>query len=498
MGKSAWEAGLSDSRTMNILFATSEIHPLAKTGGLADVSGALPAALRRLGLDVRVLVPGYPQVLKGLHYKTMLAELPHLPGHGSARLYAATLPETGVPLIVLDHPGYFNRAGGPYLDASAHDWPDNHLRFGLLSRIAALLSGAASPLDWQPDLLHCNDWQTGLAPAYLHFSRQPRIPALMTIHNLAYQGIFPPDTLAALDLPPESFNMQGLEYYGNLSFLKAGLFYADHINTVSPAYAEEIQHEPLGFGLHGLLHERRATLAGIVNGIDTNDWDPACDSHLSRHYRPGRMAGKSALKRLLQAELGLTTLAEAPLLGVIGRITHQKGQDLLLPIMPRLLQTGAQLALLGSGDVEQEAAFRQLAARHPDQVAVIIGYDEGLAHRIEAGADMFLMPSRFEPCGLNQMYSQRYGTPPVVHRTGGLADTVTDTTDATLKDGSATGFMFNSATPEALFAAVERALALYRNPRKWRQVQKNGMLRDFSWDASARQYQALYQAMLVR
>ncbi|HUW29242.1 MAG TPA: glycogen synthase GlgA [Sulfuriferula sp.] len=481
---------------MNILFATSEIYPLAKTGGLADVSGALPAALRKLGMDVRVLIPGYPKVLAALPDKTLLASL-DLSVHGVLRLYDAIMPDSAVPLIVIDHPGYFDRHGGPYQDITGHDWPDNYLRFGLLSAIAALLGSAASPLHWPVDIVHCNDWQTGLTPAYLQHGSAHPAATLMTIHNLAYQGIFPPHTLTELGLPPASFSIEGLEYYGNLSFLKAGLYYADHLSTVSPSYAEEIQHDTLGFGMQGLLRHRRAQLTGIVNGIDTDDWNPASDPHLCRHYHPGRMSGKAAVKRLLQAEHGLTSSQDTPLFGVISRMTHQKGQDLLLAIAPQLIEEGVQIMVLGSGDTLLETRLRQLGAEYPAQVGVVIGYDEGLAHRIEAGADIFLMPSRFEPCGLNQMYSQRYGTPPVVRRTGGLADTVTDTTSVTLADGSATGFMFDEATPAAFLAAVRRALACYHNPRQWSHVKKNAMARDFSWEASARHYQALYQNMLA-
>jgi len=481
---------------MNILFATSEIHPLSKTGGLADVSGALPAALRRLDMDVRVLIPGYSKVLAALPDKTLLTSL-DLPVHGTFKLYSANMPDNTVPLIVIDHPAYFDRRGGPYQDISGQDWPDNYLRFGLLSAVAALLGSAASPLNWPVDIVHCNDWQTGLAPAYLHHSGVPSAASLMTIHNLAYQGIFPPHTLTELNLPPSSFSIEGLEYYGNLSFLKAGLYYADHISTVSPSYAAEIQQETLGFGLQGLLSQRRAQLTGIVNGIDTNDWNPASDPHLTHNYKSGDMSGKAAVKRQLQADHCLTQSKDTPLCGIISRMTHQKGQDLLLAIAPQLIEAGVQIIVLGSGDTLLETQLRQLATEYPAQISVVIGYDEGLAHCIEAGADIFLMPSRFEPCGLNQMYSQRYGTPPVVHRTGGLADTVIDTTLATLADGSATGFMFEEATPAAFLAAVQRALISYRNPRQWKQIKKHAMARDFSWEGSARHYQKLYENILT-
>lgn len=477
---------------MNILFATSEIYPLAKTGGLADVSGALPAELRKMGVDIRVLLPGYPEVLTALPAKTLLASL-HLPVHGALRLFGAVVPDSEVPVIVIDHPGYFKRDGGLYQNSMGHDWPDNHLRFGLLSAIGALLGSAATPLPWPVDIVHCNDWQTALTPAYLHYGDAHPAKTLMTIHNLAYQGIFPPHTLGGLGLPPASFSIEGLEYYGNLSFLKAGLYYADYLSTVSPTYAEEIQHEALGFGMQGLLTHRRAQLTGIVNGIDTGDWNPACDRHLSHSYHSGQMAGKAAVKRLLQIEYGLTPSKKTPLLGIISRMTHQKGYDLLLAITPQLIADGVHMVMLGNGEAEMENKLRELAADHPGQVGVVIGYNEGLAHRIEAGADLFLMPSRFEPCGLNQMYSQRYGTPPVVHRTGGLADTVVDTTEASLANGTATGFLFDEATPAAFLNTMQRALSCYRKPKLWNQVIQNGMARDFSWRASARFYQTLYQ-----
>ncbi|NWG86664.1 MAG: glycogen synthase GlgA [Hydrogenophilaceae bacterium] len=479
---------------MKVLFATSEARPLIKTGGLADVSGALPTALRSNKIDCRLLLPGYPAVLQGAREPRHCLAFEHLPSFGPARLLEAEMPDSDTPVYILDAPRYYQREGGPYQDSSGSDHADNALRFGLLSWMAAHLASDASPLDWRPDVLHCNDWQTGLAPAWLRFMGGGA-SSLMTIHNMAYQGIFPAATVGQLGLPAEYFQMAGLEYYGNLSFLKAGLFYADHLSTVSPSYAEEIQHEPLGMGLQGLLADRRAVLTGIVNGIDTAFWNPSNDLHLPCSYSARNLAAKKHCKQTLQEDLNLTVDATAPLFGVISRLTHQKGLDLVLDIAAWLIEQGAQLVFLGSGEATLEFALHGLAARHPGQVATVIGYDEGLAHRIEAGADLFLMPSRFEPCGLNQMYSQRYGTPPIVHATGGLKDTVIDATPEALASGQATGFVFMESSAVALQAAVARALGLYRDAGAWKQLQVAGMKRDFSWEHSAQQYAELYRRM---
>ncbi len=358
----------------------------------------------------------------------------------------------------------------------------------MLSQAAARLAAPGSPLDWRPDLLHCNDWQTGLAPAYLHFLGRPA-PSLITVHNLAYQGIFPPGTMAQMALPPESFSIEGVEYYGNLSFLKAGLYYADRITTVSPSYAEEIQHEPLGMGMQGLLASRKSQLRGILNGIDTGYWNPSSDLFLDGEYSSRAPAGKKRCKQKLREEMGLEQDTDAPLFGLIARMTYQKGLDLVLAVVEGIVHRGGQLVMLGTGDKAIEQAVRDTAARHPGRVACFIGYDEGLSHRIEAGADLFLMPSRFEPCGLNQMYSLRYGTPPIVHATGGLRDTVED---------GVTGFVFQEPTAHALWLAVERAMALYADKTAWKRMMLAGMHQDFSWENSARAYAALYAEILGR
>ncbi|MGN2392332.1 glycogen synthase GlgA [Pelomicrobium sp. G1] len=480
---------------LRVLFVTPEIHPLVKTGGLGDVSGALPKALAALHVDVRVLVPGYPAVLQGASHKRVILEVKDLPGFPPARLLTARSDATA-PLLIIDCPELYRREGGPYLGPDGNDWPDNALRFALLGRIAALLGSSRSPLAWRPHVVHGNDWQAGLAPAYLHYFRSGRAATVMTVHNLAFQGIFPAETVAQVGLPPESFSLHGVEYYGQLSFLKAGLYYADHITTVSPTYAQEIQSEPLGFGLHGLLRARRDHLTGILNGIDTEVWDPSRDPFIAAPYSAERLERKGENKRALQRSLGLPEEADAPLLGVVSRLTTQKGADLVARIAPRLAARGAQLAVLGSGDPALEQALAEAARRFPRCLAVRLGYDEPLAHRIEAGADLFLMPSRFEPCGLNQMYSQRYGTPPVVHATGGLKDSVTDATPATLAAGTATGFAFEVMAEEAFLGAIDRGLALWRDPDAWRRIQRAGMARDFSWRRSAQQYLGLYRALV--
>jgi starch synthase len=479
---------------LKVLFATSEVSPLIKTGGLADVSGALPAALRAIGVDVRVLVPGYSQVITQLAQQQVVATFGNLAGFPSSRLLATTLAND-VPIFVLDCPSLYQRPGGPYQDASGQDWPDNAQRFGLLSKVAAILGSSASPLDWHPDLVHCNDWQTALTPAYLHFA-PGAARSVMTIHNLAFQGIFPAATLKELHLPPSCFNINGVEFFGNLSFLKAGLFYADHITTVSPNYAKEIQQEALGFGMQGLLATRRDDLTGILNGIDTDEWNPANDKYLTKTYSGARMTGKAANKKALQSKLGLSPEPDVPLFGVISRFTEQKGLDLLLEIASLLTELPAQLAMLGSGDAQMQKTARDLSQRYPGKIAAVIGFDEGLSHQIEAGADMFVMPSRFEPCGLNQMYSQRYGTPPIVHATGGLVDSVVDCTAATLKDGTASGFVFSGMTAENLYATLQRAVGLYQDQRKWKVLRKNCMAKDFSWQKSAEAYREIYLKVL--
>ena len=462
---------------MRVLFVTPECAPLTKTGGLGDVSAALPAALRALGHDVRVLLPGYAAVLDGLPAAKEQAELELLDQR-------CRVLEAG-DLLVVDCPELYRRDGGPYQDAAGADWRDNARRFGLLSRVAALLSGAASPLEWRPQVLHANDWPCGLAPVYLSFEKN-RAAALMTVHNLAFQGIFDASWMRPLALPSAAFSIEGVEFYGKLSFLKGGLAYAEAINTVSPTYAREIQGEELGCGLDGLLRARRSALSGIVNGIDAEAWDPQRDPQIAQTYGRWTLERKSANKEALQRRLGLAVDAQRPLLGTVCRFTEQKGVDLIAEAAEALLALPAQLALLGTGERRYEEALRALAGRHAGAAAVVVGFDERLAHLIEAGADAFLMPSRFEPCGLNQMYSQRYGTPPIARATGGLVDTVSD---------GETGFLFERPAAGELLAAARRAIDAWRDARRWREIQRRAMERDFSWAAPARQYAALYSRL---
>lgn len=482
---------------MKVLFVTPELAPWMRSGGLGEISWSLPAALLEAGIDVRILVPAYASLLAAFPAARPIAELAAAGGELPVSRLLEAKADSGVPLLLLDCPAFFRRGGTAYLDVNGNDFADNPLRFGLLSYAAAKLGSESSPLDWRPDVIHCNDWPCGLAPAYLHFMSGVKAATVMSIHNMAFQGIFPADTLAALGLPSEAFAMDGVEFWGKLSFMKAGLHYADRITTVSPRYAEEIQTEAFGYGFAGLLRWRRDDLCGILNGIDTKAWNPATDPYLPRHYEFAHLKGKEACKAALRERFGLSAETSTPLLGAVCRITQQKGLDLLLGIGDEIASMPAQLILLGTGDKGLEAALSGLAARHPGQFAVHIGFDDGLAHLVEAGADIFLMPSRFEPCGLNQMYSLRYGTPPLVRETGGLADTVVDCNEATLAAGTANGFVFGDATPEALLQTIRRAVAVWHEKATWRKLQKNGMVLDFSWSKAATAYKAIYFELSV-
>jgi starch synthase len=467
----------SIDRSARVLFVTPECAPMTKTGGLGDVSAALPDALRAAGVDVRTLLPGYREVLtlfRGAQVKATVRAL-----GVECRLREAD------EFLIVDCPQLYVRDGGPYQSSDARDWADNPLRFGVFCRLAALLGTPGSPLAWRPDLVHCNDWPAALAPVYLHGERE-RAATLMTVHNLAFQGLCDAALLAPLELPTSYFTLDGLEFYGKLSFLKGGLVYADALTTVSPTYAREIQTPDFGSGLDGLLRRRRDALTGILNGIDTQMWNPANDARIARRYDAGALEAKAENKAALQRRLHLPVDEDLPLLGAVGRFTHQKGIDLLAAAVDELVAMPAQLVVLGKGEPEYERALAAAAARHPRHVALAVGFDEDLAHAIEAGADVFLMPSRFEPCGLNQMYSQRYGTPPVARATGGLVDTIVD---------GVTGFLFESAESAALVAAVRRALAAYRDAARWTRIQHAAMARDFSWGEAARRYADLYRRL---
>lgn len=476
-----------------VLFVTSEAYPLMKTGGLGDVSASLPAALHRLGHDVRVLMPAYAEAVPPAGRLTRVATLDS--PYGPVGVLEGTLPNSDTPLWMVYCPVLFDRPGNPYLGPDGRPWHDNADRFALLARVAAMIARGDDGLDWRADIVHCNDWQTALVPALLADTAD-RPATVFTVHNLAYQGLFSYSTFVALGLPAELWHFSQLEFHGRFAFIKGGLSFADRITTVSPTYAREIQTPEYGCGLDGLLRHRKAVLSGILNGVDTEEWNPAHDPHLAKPYTARRLGDKRANKLALQRELGLPEDPKVPLIGFIGRLVGQKGIDLVLEAMPQLMGLDVQLVLLGSGDPVLEQGLRDWAARHPAKVGVYIGYDEGLAHRIEGGADMFLMPSRFEPCGLNQMYSLRYGTVPIVRRTGGLADAVVDADIEACAAGTANGIVFDAPTVAGLLGGVRRALALYADKRQWRRLQTTGMGEDFSWRRSARAYASLYTELL--
>lgn len=477
---------------IRVLFATSEVYPLVKTGGLADVSASLPEALSRLNYDVQILLPGYPAAIKAAREAGSRRKSRFRLGQYEVSLWQTRLPGTAVTLWLVDCPPLFERPGSPYQNDQGQDWWDNAHRFELFGRVGAMMATGEAGLNWRPDLVHCNDWQTGLIPVFLeHYPHRPG--TVFTIHNLAYQGLFSQETFRALGLPDSLWRWDQLEFYGQLSFIKGGLVFSDCITTVSPEYAREIQTPEFGCGLDGVLRHRQSRLTGILNGIDTRVWNPETDPQLAFHYGPDHLKNKAQCQAYLQQELGLEVNG-GPLLGFIGRLVEQKGVDWLIAVMPELLERGCQFVLLGSGEARYQDALKTLARQWPGQMSLTLGYDEGLSHRITAGCDLFLMPSRFEPCGLNQMYSLRYGTVPVVHAVGGLSDTVRDPEDVGLL--KANGFRFRDANAEALLASVVRALDIFGSRKRWRRLQENGMAADYSWKQRARSYGSLYQSIL--
>jgi len=490
---------------LKILFAASEAFPFIKTGGLADVLHGLPQALSQLGNDVKLVLPAYRDVLASVD---SLKELGYwnLPGAGvthRVRVLQAQHKDLDDFLYLIDVPALFDRSGNPYVTADGFNWPDNAERFTVFSRAVAEMAKGIPGINWQPDVVHCNDWQTGLVPALISMS-YPRPKTIFTIHNLAYHGSFSYHEYISLVLPPEWWSPGCIEFYGGFSMLKAGLMFADQVTTVSPTYAREICTTEYGFRFEGVLQHLGDKLTGIINGIDLDVWNPETDEHLSQNYgltqtdvksarsSPAWLKAKAAIKRELLNRVKLKN-TKAPLLGFIGRLVEQKGVDLISRILPELFATSdASVIILGSGDKLYQAELLALADKYPTRLHVHIGYSEELAHQIEAGCDLFLMPSRFEPCGLNQMYSLRYGTPPLVNFTGGLADTVTNTTASTLKNKTANGFVFYQVNAAALLSTVNDALKIYQQPKLWQQVCETAMQQKLGWESSAKKYQELY------
>ncbi len=479
---------------MRVLHAAAEIFPLVKTGGLADVVGALPQALVRAGADVRLLLPGLPPILAGLEQQQKVWE--GGPLFGAARVTLLRGRIGGVPAYVVDAPYLYRRPGNPYLAADGSEWSDNLQRFGLLGWIGAHL--AAGDLDglWVPEVLHVHDWHAAMACAYVHAHPGTRATTVFTVHNLAFQGLFDEADFGMLGLPARLMGLEGLEFHGQLSFMKAGLTYADHVTTVSPTYAREIRSAEFGSGLDGVLRARGDAVSGILNGVDGAVWNPARDPAIASPYSVDQPEGKALCKAALQQALGLRVDAQAPLFVAVSRLTSQKGLDLVLTALPTLIQLGGQLAILGTGDADLEQAFAAAQSLYPGVVAVRLSYNEELAHRMVAGADIVLVPSRFEPCGLTQLYGLRYGSLPLVRRVGGLVDTVVDAGQGPELVPQATGFQFVTATPAALAVAMQRAVQRYRMPAQWQQLVHQAMSQDFSWERAAQQYMALYRRLL--
>ena len=476
---------------LSVLSVASEAVPLVKTGGLADVAGALPDAVAPHGVEMTTLVPGYPDVARRIGKVRTVHKWDSLLGE-PARLLAGKIGPH--KLLVLDCPAFFAREGGPYGDAKGRDWDDNWRRFAALGRAAAdVASGAVKGRKF--DVVHAHDWQAGMALAYLRFaSKAPELPGVMTIHNMAFQGYYDAAVFPRLGLPNAAWSVDGVESYGGVGFLKAGMQAAGMITTVSPSYAAEIRQPEFGMGLEGLVTARGGRVRGILNGIDTEVWNPASDPDIAAAYTRKSLGKRHKNKRAIEREFGLET-GDGPIFTVVSRLTWQKGMDVLLDVLDHLVGVGGRLALLGSGDKAIEAGLHEAAARHPGRIGVRIGYDEALSHQLQAGADAILVPSRFEPCGLTQLYALAYGCVPVVARTGGLADTVIDANPAALAAGVATGVQFDGVHYHALCAAIDRTMALYRRPEEWRRLQQNGMAVNFSWAASGRAYAELYREL---
>ncbi|ODT15099.1 MAG: starch synthase [Mesorhizobium sp. SCN 65-12] len=478
---------------MQVLSVTPEIFPLIKTGGLADVTGALPLALAGKGVAMRTLIPGYPQVMDAFKKKKAVHQYPLLQG-GKASVQAAEL--AGLDLFVLDAPHLFDRPGGPYGDASGGDWPDNWRRFAALSQVGAdIAAGAIS--GYMPDIVHAHDWQSAMTLAYMRYGQAVGTPSMITVHNLAFQGQFGAGIFGELGLPAVAMALDGVEYYGGVGFLKAGLQAAWAITTVSPTYAQEIRSAEFGMGLDGLINMRSRDLYGIVNGIDTDIWNPATDKHLAVNYTARTLKDRRSNRMAVEERFGLDR-DDSPIACVVSRLTWQKGMDILAAVVDGIVATGARLAILGSGDAGLEGSLLAAAARHRGRVGVVVGYDEGLSHMMQGGCDAIVIPSRFEPCGLTQLYGLRYGCVPIVARTGGLADTVIDANEAAMSAGVATGFQFAPNNGGALLHAIRRLVDAHADAGLWASIQRQGMKADVSWDRSAEKYVELYRLLLSK
>jgi starch synthase len=478
---------------MNILSVASEVFPLIKTGGLADVAGALPLALAGHGIRVRTLMPGYPTVMQRLAGPKVVATFDDLLGE-PARILAVT--HEGLDLLVLDAPAFFDRPGGPYTDGSGNDFVDNWQRFAALSFAGAEIARGLLP-DWRPDIVQAHDWQAAMTPVYMRYTGLQHIPTILTVHNLAFQGQFGADVFDKLRLPPQAFAVDGLEYYGDVGFLKGGLRTAWSITTVSPTYAQEIMTPEYGMGLEGLINARAADLEGIVNGIDTAVWNPESDTHIARPYAAGSLRQR-AVNRQAVAERFNIEQDGGPIFCVISRLTWQKGIDIIADVADWIVEQGGKLVVLGSGDQGLEGALLAAASRHRGRIGIVIGYNEPLSHLMQAGADAILIPSRFEPCGLTQLYGLRYGCIPVVARTGGLADTVIDANEAALSARVATGFQFTPINADGLRQALRRVFKAWHEPKVWGRIQNQGMKSEVSWESSAARYADLFSSLLTR
>ncbi len=482
----------TEAKPLSVLSVVAEVFPLIKTGGLADVAGALPAALAEEGVRIVTLVPGYPTVMAALEMQAELHGFADLFG-GPARLLGAQA--AGLDLLVIDAPHLYNRPGNPYIGPGGQEWEDNARRFAALSAVGAFVGSGRLPV-FQPDVVHCHDWQAGLTPAYLTYGTGRRTPSVMTIHNLAFQGQFPAAVFPYLGLPPHAMSVDGVEYYGQVGFLKAGLRLADRITTVSPTYAAEIRTPENGMGLDGLLRGRADLVSGILNGISEAHWDPTRDPLLARPFSADTLDERKANKAALQGRLNLEPDHDALVFGVISRLTWQKGLDMLLGCIDTIVRLGAQLVVLGAGDSWMESGFRDAQRRYPGRIGTVIGYDEGLAHQVQAGCDALLVPSRFEPCGLTQLSAMRYGALPVVTHVGGLADTVIDANEMARVRGIGTGVVFSPSTRDMLETALMRTAELWRDQALWRELQANAMRTDVSWRGPAKHYAALYRGLV--